>query len=121
MAALVAADVALYPAAGNSATNSRPNEWFPTQNRNIIARSLVINLAQGGQTNTIGAAALGLSVILGCSNLFDDTNNKGYLAAVDPVTNTIILFDGAAAPAPVDVTAAACYITVWGTQKIPAA
>jgi hypothetical protein len=87
-------------------------------NRNVIARSLKLTLTgQGGQTNTIGASALGLDTVLSCSNLFDDENNKGYPAVVDPVLNVILLLDGAAAPAPVDVTSTGGYITVVGTVK----
>jgi len=101
-----------------------PNEWFTRglDNRGVITRRLKLTLtAQGDQTDTIGAAALGFDKILECSNLFDDTNNKGYPAVVDPVTNTIILLDGAAAPAPVAVTSSAAYITVTGTVKQPSA
>lgn len=101
-----------------------PNEWFTrgTDNRGVITRKLKLTLTgQGGQTNTIGAAALGLDRILDCSNCFDDTNNVGYPVVVDHVTNTINLLDGAAAPAPVDVTSTAAYITVTGTVKQPSA
>lgn len=101
-----------------------PNEWYPRgkDDRTVITRRLKLVLTgQGGQTNTIGAAALGLSQILECSNLFDDTNNVGYPAVVDPITGVILLLDGAAAPAPVDVTTTAAYITVTGTPKLSTA
>lgn len=116
MAALAASAVSDYPALGTG-----PNELYPfgKGSRDFILRRLKLVLTgQGGQTNTIGAAALGFSQMLFCSNLVDITNSKGYPAAVDPTTNTIILFDGAAAPAPVDVTSTATYITVVGTPTL---
>lgn len=97
-----------------------PNEWFTRglDNRGVITRRLKLVLTgQGGQTNTIGAFALGFNRILECSTLFDDVNNVGYPAVVDPVLNVLLLLDGAAAPAPVDVTTTAAYITVTGTVK----
>lgn len=120
MAALTSSAVALYPATTPSATNYPPAEWFPRgkDDRSVITRRLKLTLTgQGGQTNTIGASALGFGTILECSNLFDDQNNVGYPAVVDPITNTINLLDGSAAPAPVDVTSNAAYITVTGTTK----
>lgn len=111
MAALAASAVSLYPTTG-------PNEYYPggKDQRGIVTRRLKLVLTgQGDQTDTIGAAALGFNQITECSNLFDDTNNKGYPAVVDPVANIIILLDGAAAPAPVAVTSTATYITVTGT------
>lgn len=95
-----------------------PNEYFPRglDNRGVISRRLKLVLTgQGGATNTIGAFALGLNRILECSALWDATNSKVYPAVVDPVNNVIILADGSAAPAPVDVTSTATYITVMGT------
>lgn len=118
MSALAASAVSLYPTALGAA------EWFPRgkDDRTVITRRLKLVLTgQGGQTNTIGASALGFTEVLECSNLFDDTNNVGYAAVVDPVTNVILLLDGAAAPAPVDVTTTAAYITVTGTYKLSAA
>lgn len=120
MAALTSSAVSLYPAtstAGVAAGEIRSG--FPANS--LLTRSLKLVLTgQGGQTNTIGAAALGFSKLISCGNLFDDTNNLGYPAAVDPVTNTIVLFDGAAAPAPVDVTTTASYISVTGYPFIVA-
>lgn len=118
MAALASSAVSLYP------TGLGEAEYFPcgADNRNIITRRLKLVLTgEGGQTNTIGAAALGFSSLISCSNLFDDTNNVGYPAVVDPVANIILLLDGAAAPAPVDVTSTATYITVTGTVPAVAA
>lgn len=112
MGALAASAVSLYPTGAGAA------EFYPRgkDDRTVISRRLKLVLTgQGGQTNTIGATALGFSTILETSNLFDDTNNVGYPAVVDPVTNVILLLDGAAAPAPVDVTTTAAYITVTGT------
>lgn len=124
MAALAASAVALYPTGVPSATAAPTNEWYPRgkDDRTVITRSLKLTLTgQGGQSNTIGAAALGFGFILDCSNLFDDQNNVGYPAVVDPVNNIILLLDGAAAPAPVDVTSNAAYIKVTGTLKPVAA
>ena len=118
MAALASTAVSLYP------TGLGEAEYFPcgVDNRNIVTRRLKLVLTgQGGQTNTIGAAALGFDKLLQTSNLFDDSNNVGYPAVIDPVLNVILLLDGAAAPAPVDVTAAATYITVTGTVPTLAA
>lgn len=115
MAALGSSAVSLYPTSG-------PSEWFPRgkDDRTVIQRSLLLVLTgQGGATNTIGASALGLQTLLECSALWDATNAKGYPAVIDPVNNVIILLDGAAAPAPVDVTTTAAYITVTGAVKPP--
>lgn len=116
MAALASTAVSLYPTAIGEA------EFFPRgkDDRNYIARRLKLVLTgQGGQTNTIGAAALGFGTIVDASNLFDDTNNVGYATVVDPVLNLLLLLDGAAAPAPVDVTTTAAYLTVYGTVPVP--
>lgn len=124
MAALTSSGVALYPTSSPSATQYPSNEWFPLgkDDRSVIARRFKLTLTgQGGQTNTIGASVLGFSHILECSNLFDDQNNVGYPAVVDPIANVILLLDGSAAPAPVDVTSNAAYITVTGTVKVPSA
>lgn len=122
MAALAASAVSLYPTPGVAAT--RPSEWFPggSDTRAIITRSLSIaSLAQGDTTDTIGAAALGLTTILDCGTLWDATNSKGYPTVIDPVNNIIILLDGSAAPAPVKLTTTLAYITVTGTVKAPSA
>lgn len=113
MAALDSSAVSDYP-------TNRSGAYYPDKgNRNVLSRSLKLVLTgQGGQTNTIGAAALGFGQLLSCSNLFDDTNNVGYPAVIDPVTNVVLLLDGAAAPAPVDVTTTAAYITIVGTPKL---
>jgi len=111
MAALDASAVADYP-------SDRSRTYYPDKgNRDIVSRSLVLTLTgQGGQSNIIGAAALGFSKLISCSSLFDDTNNLVYGAVVDPVTNTINL-DAGNAGTPTDVTATA-YITVVGTPKV---
>lgn len=110
MSALASSAVSLYPADGSA-------EFYPRgkDDRSVITRRLKLVLTgQGGQTNTIGAAALGFSKLLECSNLFDETNAKGYPAVIDPVNNVIVLLDGSSAPAPVDVTTTVAYITVTG-------
>lgn len=114
MAALGSSAVSLYPAVSSGGSAPAELSLGTTGNSPIMRRLVLVLTGQGGQTNTIGATALGFSTLISCSTLFDDTNNKGYPAAVDPVTNTINLFDGAAAPAPVDVTSSAAYITVTG-------
>lgn len=114
MAALAADAVTAYP-------TNRSQDYYPggKGSRDIVTRTLKLVLTgQGGATNTIGAAALGFTTILRASNLWDATNSKVYPAAVDPVNNIIILADGSAAPAPVDVTSTATYISVTGTPKL---
>lgn len=113
MAALASSAVSVYPTTGG--------EYFSAGrgSRDIVTRRLKLVLTgQGGQTNTIGAAALGFSRLLQCSNLFDETNAKGYPAVVDPVHNNIVLLDGSATPAPVDVTSTVTYITVTGAPTV---
>lgn len=113
MGALAKSAVALYPSTAISSAE------FKLNTSEIVVRRLKLTLTgQGGQTNTIGAHALGFATLVGCSTLFDATNSKGYPATIDPVNNLLILCDGAAAPAPVDVTTTAAYITVWGTLDI---
>lgn len=114
MAALGASAVSLYP------TGLGEAEFFPNGkgDRSIITRRLKLVLTgQGGQTNTIGAAALGFNKLISCTSLFDDSNNLVYGAVVDPVAN-VILLDAGNAGTPTDVTAAATYITVTGTTKL---
>lgn len=101
-------------AATLASTNFSSEEFYADKHALVWRRLKLVLTGQGGQTNTITAHALGFSLLVMCGTLFDDTNNKGYPAAVDPVTNTIVLFDGAAAPAPVDVTSSASYIAVLG-------
>lgn len=113
MAALASTAVTAYP-------TSRSHDFYPAGrgNRNVVGRSLKLVLTgQGGATNSIGAAALGFKTLLSCSSLWDATNSKIYPAVIDPVNNILILADGSAAPAPVDVTSTATYITVTGTPK----
>lgn len=81
----------------------------------VVSRLTLVLTGQGGLTNTITAHALGFGTLVGCCDLFDATNSKGYPATIDPVNNILVLLDGSAAPAPVDVTSSAAYITVWGT------
>lgn len=117
MASLASTAVAGYPSAVVSASVSRRQWWYPDSNqKSLVTKSFALTLTgQGGATNTIPASALGFSVIYDCSNLWDATNSKGYPAVIDPVNNIIILLDGSAAPAPVDVTSSAAYITVTGS------
>lgn len=113
MAALASTAVSSYP-------TSRALDFYPAGrgNRKIVTRSLKLVLTgQGGATNTIGAAALGFKTLYHATALWDATNSKVYPVAIDPVNNVIILADGSAAPAPVDVTSSATYITVTGTPK----
>lgn len=112
MAALASSAVSFYP-------TTQASDTYLGRDSSVVKRRLKLVLTgQGGQTNSIGAAALGFSQLIDCSNLFDDENNKVYPAVVDPVANTIILADGSAAPAPVDVTASAAYIVVTGNPKM---
>ena len=110
MAVLASSQVSLYP------TNGNGDFYLGSRGRELIGRRVKLVLTgQGGQTNTIGAAALGFENLYFCGMFFDDTNNVGYPAAVDPVTNTINLFDGV----PTDVTATG-YITVIGSPLLAA-
>lgn len=115
MAALAATAVSLY---GTLPSNLSSSEFHARDEKLVTRRLKLVLTGQGGATNTIGASALGFSLLVDCSTLFDATNSKGYPAAVDPANNVIILFDGAAAPAPVDVTSTVTYITVTGVLKV---
>lgn len=110
MSALAASAVSLYPA-------SRQVTYRGRDQRILSLRLKLVLTGQGGLTNTIGADALGFNELLDCSALVDTTNGKVYPAVVDPTLNIIILADGSAAPAPVDVTTTAAYITVHGFPK----
>jgi hypothetical protein len=111
MATLASTAVAYYPSDGRANFHVRGDST-------LVSRSLLLTLTgQGGRTNTITASALGFSTLRSVSTLWDDTNAKGYPAVIDPVTNTVVLLDGSAAPAPVDVTSSAAYITVVGDPK----
>jgi hypothetical protein len=114
MAALAKSAVSPY----GGFANISAAEFYQRNSQLLIRRLKLVLTGQGGQTNTIGAHALGFELLVDCSSLFDDANDKGYPAAVDPVTNTIVLFDGSAAPAPVDVTSTATYITVYGVPRL---
>ena len=108
MAALASSAVSIYPTG---------NDRYVGNGTEVVERGLKLVLTgQGGQSNTIGAAALGFSRLLSCSNLFDDTNNLVYGAVVDPVAN-VILLDAGNAGTPTDVTATA-YITVQGNPAM---
>lgn len=114
MATLASSAVASYP-------TNLSREQYPRGkgDRTVITRSLKLTLTgQGGQTNTITAAALGFNTLLGASALWDAQNAKGYPAVIDPVNNLLILLDGSAAPAPVDVSSTGGYITVWGNPSL---
>jgi hypothetical protein len=114
MATLAKSAVALY----NTASEGIAAAEFHMNRPSLVVRRLTLTLTgQGGQTNTITAHALGFSKLVSCSALWDATNSKGYPATIDPVNNILILLDGSAAPAPVDVTATA-YITVWGVLDL---
>jgi len=110
MAALASSAVSIYP-------TGSAGSYYEGRNQNVIVKRLKLVLTgQGGQTNTIGAAALGFGSLIRCSNLFDDTNNLVYGAVVDPVAN-VILLDAGSSGTPTDVTATA-YITVTGTPVL---
>lgn len=120
MAALASSAVSLYPATSVTAGPSALAERFPAGkgSRHIVERQLLLVLTgQGGQTNTIGAAALGFDKLISATSLWDATNSKGYPAVIDPVNNILILLSGADPQAPVDVTTTAAYIRVTGTNK----
>lgn len=119
MAALSSSAVSLYPATGASGPNDLAVRWPEGKgSRGVIEKQLLIVLTgQGGQTNTIGAAALGFTTLLRASVLWDATNSKGYPSVIDPVNNILILLSGADPQAPVDVTTTAAYIRVTGTYK----
>ncbi len=114
MAALDPSAVTPYPLSSGVGTL----DFFTSHAQQVASRQLVLVLTgQGGATNTIGAAALGFSKLVSATPLWDATNSKGYPTVVDPVNNILILLDGSAAPAPVDVTSSAAYIRVEGTPK----
>lgn len=117
MATLAKSAATLY---GSSAAVQVRNQIHSRAEELVWRRLKLVLTGQGGLTNTITAHALGFSTLVSCSALFDATNSKGYPAAVDPVNNIIVLFDGAAAPAPVDVTSTATYINVLGVLDISA-
>lgn len=115
MATLTSAAVSLYPALSAGGQTIAERYVGGVAPRSLIERSLLLVLTgQGGLTNTITAQALGLSRLAKTSVLWDKTNGVGYPAVVDPVLNILILLDGSAAPAPVDVTTTAAYVTVTG-------
>lgn len=110
MAALATTAVSQYPA------NRSRDRYVDLSQRGLVWRQLKLTLTgQGGATNTIGATAIGFKRIHQCSSVWDAEHSKGYPAVVDPVNNIIILLDGSAAPAPVDVSSTAAYVSVLGT------
>ena len=114
MSALAASAVSLYP------TGLGFNQYYPVGKGDtaIIARRLKLVLTgQGTAANPITSEALGFSTLLEVQPLWDAANTKGYPAVIDPVNDLLILLDGSAAPAPVDVTSAESYITVVGIWK----
>lgn len=116
MAVLAASAVSEYPTLASGGGEFYP---FGKDQRGVVMRRLKLVLTgQGGLTNTIGAAALGFSQIIYASNLWDSTNGKGYPSVCEPDLNIIVLVDGSAAPAPVDVTSTLTYITVVGTPAL---
>jgi hypothetical protein len=118
MATLAKSAVSLY-GSGNAAKIA--NQFHAREEELVYRRLTLVLTGQGGATNTISASALGFDTLVDCSPLWDSTNSKGYPAVVDPAHNVIILLDGSAAPAPVDVTSSAAYITVLGTTRTSAA
>lgn len=80
----------------------------------LVSKSCkVVLTGQGGTTNQIPASAFGLTRLTAVSNLLDKTNNKVYLATIDPVVDAIRLALTNADTA-ADVTSAESYITVTG-------
>lgn len=115
MAALTTAAVSLYPAVSSGGSATAEIFLGPNTKGSLFTRRLKLVLTgQGGATNTISATALGFSQLVDAGTLWDATNSKGYPSVVDPVNNILILLDGSAAPAPVDVTTTAAYVTVTG-------
>jgi len=114
MATLAKSAVTPYPATLGAGSF----DFFEGHGNTVANRSLKLVLTgQGGATNTITADALGFSKLISATPLWDAEHSKGYPAVIDPVNNILILLDGSAAPAPVDVTASAAYIRVIGTPK----
>lgn len=111
MAALASSAVSFYPTSLSSSDFVLQNQRF------TVHRLKLVLTGQGGLTNTIGFAALGMSIIVFATSLWDATNSVGYAVAIDPVNSLLVLLDGAAAPAPVDVTSSAAYITLIGVSK----
>lgn len=114
MATLAKSAATLYGANGLAQT---ANQFHSRQEELVYRRLKLVLTGQGGQTNTIGARALGFGTLVSCGNMFDDTNNLVYGAVVDPVTNTIVV-DAGNAGTPTDVTTTAAYITVLGVLDI---
>lgn len=115
MATLTSAAVSLYPTFANGGQQTCEVYIGGLDQRALLQRSLKLVLTgQGGATNTITAAALGFSKLVSADNLWDATNSKIYPTVVDPVNNVLLLADGSAAPAPVDVTSTATYVIVRG-------
>lgn len=115
MASLASSAVALYPTFDNGGQTTAETYIGGLDQRALLQRSLKLTLTgQGGQTNTISAAALGFAKLVSADNLFDDENNKIYPTVVDPVNNVLLLASGADPQAPVDVTSSAAYVVVRG-------
>lgn len=117
MATLAKSAVALYP---TGTANLSESEFLNYTKPDMVTRRLKLTLTgQGGQTNTITAHALGFETLVTCSNLFDDENNKIYLACIDPV-GSMILLSATAADTVADITSNAAYITVQGLLRLDA-
>lgn len=115
MATLAKSAVTLYGATGLAKV---ANQFHARKEELVYRRLTLVLTGQGGLVNTITAAALGFDTLINCSTLYDATNGVGYPAVVNPATNTIVLLDGAAAPAPVDVTTTVAYILVLGVTTV---
>lgn len=96
------------------------SQFHARQEQLVYRRLTLVLTGQGSATNTIPAHSLGFETLVNCGALWDSTNSKGYPAVVDPVNNVVLLLDGSAAPAPLDVTSSAAYITVLGTLQVSA-
>jgi hypothetical protein len=78
---------------------------------------------EGGLTNTITAAVLGVKKILSCSNLYDKTNGVIYKAAPNETGSLLLLSattatyddpDVTVSEAIADVTTTEAYVTIVG-------
>lgn len=115
MATLASSAVSLYPSLASGGQQTSEIYMGGLNPRTLLQRSLKLVLTgQGGATNTISAASLGFAKLVSADNLWDATNSKVYPTVVDPVNNVLLLADGSAAPAPIDVTTTAAYVIVRG-------
>ena len=83
-------------------------------NRVVYTRRFLLNInGQGGRSNTIKAAVLGFSKLLGCSNGCDSETGIVYSTSVDPINNVVLI----GTPTIGDVVSLNFYVTVEGIPK----